>query len=366
MKKLLSIILLLAMITTLLAACGGSGDSSSSSAEGGSSSSSEADGGDGAETVDLKVAFVIDSNFGSQSFNDVILAGAERAEADFGIELVTAEGIQAADAADTYTALIAQGVNMFIVGSGANMDAVMPVALENPDVLFASVDYTPEEVPENVVGVAYREQEAAFLNAAFAMLMSKDQKIAWFGGAQGGTMVRFEAGFLAGAQYINPEGEASVTYVGFSDVNKAKETATLLYDQGFDWILSTAAASNLGTFQASQEKGGEYWVCGAADGQFHLMPDRIVASQVKKVDNVTYSIIEQAVNGEFPGGESTIMGVAEDGVDLLYNEDNAELMAMIPDDVKATIEDIRAEIADGTIVVPGTAEEVEAFTQTLE
>lgn len=175
-------------------------------------------------------------------------------------------------------------------------------------------------------------------------------------------MDRFEVGYSCGAGYVNPDVEASVAYVGnFNDVNKAKELATMLCDQGNDWLVPAAGASNLGVFQAVSEKGEGQFTMGAADGQFHLMPEKIVASQVKMIDNVCYMIIEDMLNDKAYLGQSLDLGLKEEGVGILYNPDE-DIAGIISDETKTKIDELTRDIIDGRIVVPKTAEELAAFS----
>lgn len=351
-KKFLAVLLTAVMAASLLAGCGGGGSSSSGSA----SASTKPMAG-------KKVGLIISATYGSQSFNDVILAGAQKAADEFGYELQKVENVQPAQSVDTFRTMIADGTEYFILMAASYADAGVAMAKEYPNVKFLSIDADIPNAPENVCSVSYREQEAAFLTGAFCQLMSKTGKVAFIGGTEGGTMVRFESGFSAGSQYINKNGEVSVSYVGFNDVNKGKETALMLYNKGFDWIAGAAAASNLGIFQASKEKGGDNYVCGAADGQFHLMPDRIVVSQVKRVDNVAYNMLKEYAEGKFQSGAHLNMGLKEEGVDMLYTTKNADLLKIIPEDVKTKIEALRKDIIDGKIKVPATKDELASFNK---
>lgn len=348
-KKILSILLVAALALTLLAGCGGGGEASQS----GSGSTSQ--------KADLKVGLVINGQFGSQSFDDVILAGVEKAKSELNFELMKAEKVEAAQTADTLRTMIQQGCNYIILNSAQVAEPAVEVAKENPNVMFLSIDYDVPDAPANLCSVSYREQEAAFLTGAFCELMSKTGKVAFIGGNESGTMIRFESGFRTGAKYVNKDAEVSVSYVGFSDANKGKETATMLYKQGYDWIACAAAASNLGVFQASEEMGGDNYVCGAADGQFHLMPSRIVVSQVKRVDNVAYNMIKEAAEGKFQGGAHLNMGLIDEGVDMLYTTKNDDLLKMIPEEVTKKIEELRKAVIDGKIVIPANREEVDSF-----
>jgi basic membrane protein A len=56
------------------------------------------------------------------------------------------------------------------------------------------------------------------------------------------------------------------------------------------------------------------------------------------------------MDGKFPGGETTVYGLAEEGVAL------ADSRGAIPEDVLAQIDEYAKKIADGDVVVPETVE----------
>lgn len=357
-KKAMSLLMAVVLIMTLCAGCAGGDRTENGAATGAGEASEPGKTPDAANSAasgePVKVGLVVESAFGTQSFNDVVLSGCERAAADFNIELIKVENVEAAQSIDTFRTLIEQGIGFFIVSAAQFADTIEQISGEYPDVKFVSVDYEMVANP-NVESFAYREQEAAFLTGAFCQLMSKTGKIGLLTGTEGGTMIRFEAGFRSGAKYVDENAEVAVAVVGFNDINKAKETATLLYKQGYDWVACCAAASNAGGFQASKELGGDNYVCGAADGQFHMMPDRIIVSQVKLIDNVAYESIKEFMEGNFQGGTTRIMGLKENGVDMKYNPDDS-VTAFIPQEVRDKIEELRAGIISGEIVVPDNLE----------
>lgn len=360
-KKVMSMLMTAVLMMTLCVGCaGGSKTEAGNSSAAGKTSENAPDARENSTPV--KVGLVVESAFGTQSFNDVVLSGCERAAEDFNIELLKVENVEPAQCTDTFRTLIQQGIGFFIVSTAQFADAVEQISGEYPDVKFASVDFEMVSRP-NVESFAYREHEAAFLTGAFCQLMSQTGKIGLLTGTEGGTMIRFEAGFRSGAKYVNPDGEVSVAVVGFNDINKAKETATLLYKQGYDWVASCAAASNAGAFQASKEMGGDKYVCGAADGQFHMMPDRIIVSQVKLIDNVAYDSIKEYMEGNFQGGTTRIMGLKENGVAMVYNPDD-NVTAFIPQEVRDQIDALRDDIISGRIVVPSDLEELADFQVT--
>ena len=90
------------------------------------------------------------------------------------------------------------------------------------------------------------------------------------------------------------------------------------------------------------------------------MPDRIVASQVKRVDNTCYRFLKEIAEGNFKGGTPVEMGLKEEGVDLLYTT-NETLKATIPQEAIDQVEALRKDVIDGKIKVPATKEDFDSF-----
>ncbi len=364
MKKIIALFLTLAMLGSL-AACGGS----TTEEVGSSEPSAEA------ETVveeeePLNVVFAAENSLGSQSFLDVCVEGLQNACDEVGGKLTIIQEVETSTVADTMRTAIANGAQVIVIATTAWNEAFTEVAAEFPDIPFVNLDSdgTGAMAGEysNIYEVSYKEHEAAFLNGVFVSLMTESGKVAQIQGADTGTMVRFNSGFRAGVQYVL-DIDPPTSVVGYADVNKGYETAMLYYDQGYDWLACCAGGSNLGVFQASQEKGGDYWCCGAADGQFHLMPDRIVCSQVKTIDQVAYSYIKGIVeNGDSRGGQWDVLGVAEGGVDLIFNDQNEDVLEIVSEEVMEMYNAIREQIISGELQIPSTPEELETFTARFE
>lgn len=366
MKKIIALLLSLTIILSLVA-CGQ--DKGNNKGEDNTTGQSEGTGDTG-ETeeaagggVTYSVALVADgAGFGSQSFNDVALEGLKKAEEDFGITLNTLEVKEAADLANSLRSLAQQGTDVIITPSSSIKDAVEEVSAEYPDVYFGLLDIQLEGI-DNVISSEYREHEAAFLLGALGAVLTNTDTIGFVGGVSGTIQDRFQYGYMAGAKHANEAVEVLTSYTGsFSDVGKGKEIANLMYSSGADFIAPTAGACNLGVFQASEEGGADKFSFGAANGQFNQMPDKIVASQVKRVDNVAYAIVESLVNGTLEGGVSTVYGLEDGGVDLYYSP-NETLKAMVTEEISGYIEELKNQIIDGTIVVPTNEAEYNSFIQ---
>lgn len=348
MKKVLALIMAGAMALSLVA-CGGGG-----SGEGGNTD-------DGSLRVGL-----IASSMGTQSFNDDVWAGLENAEAELGISAEYIEVSEVSDAANSLRTLIAQGDTLLVVPSSEFHDAMMEVAAEYPNCDFMYLA-GEETGAENVMSVEYKENEAAFLGGALAASLSQTGKIGTVLAVQEPLQLRYQYGYMAGAKTVNPDCEVSVLFTNsYTDTNLGQESAKALYDKGADYVSCFAGACNLGVFNAAKEAGDGKYCLGAATGQFDKMPDKIVASVVKSIDVALYDMIKDYKdNGTFNGGGCTVLGLKEGGVELRYTTMNDELLNSIPEDVKASIEDLQNKIINGEITVPGTEEEYNTYIASL-
>ena len=167
---------------------------------------------------------------------------------------------------------------------------------------------------------------------------------------------RFEAGFVAGAEAVNPDIEIDSEYTGaFDKAELGKATANLMYSSGVDIIFHAAGGTGNGVFAEAKERktadpDANVWVIGVDSDQYdegQVGDDNItLTSAMKRVDVSVVDIAELAKKGEFPGGETLIYGLAEEGVGL------ADSRGAIPDDIMAQIEEYIEKITNGDIVVP--------------
>ena len=306
----------------------------------------------------LKVAMITDvGGLGDHGFNDAAYAGLKRAQEELGVQINVVESKEVGDYPTNLRTLAQSGYDLIFAVGAMMTDAVTAVATEYPNTKFAIIDGTVDKLP-NVTSALYREQEAAFLLGAFAAQMTKTNTVGFVGGMRIPVLERFEAGFRAGVQSMNPKVKVLVAYTGsFNDVGKGKETANTLFQDGADMVSAAAGACNLGVFQAAKEKGDGYWALGAGTGQFNLAPDKILASQVKRIDNTGFEIIKAFTQGNFKSG-ITVYGLKEGGGDLSISP---TLKDKIPAAVLAKVNSLRQAIISGQIVPPPTLKDLANF-----
>ena len=246
-----------------------------------------------------------------------------------------------------------------IFGVGYLMgDAITEVAEENPDKYLAIID--AEAKVDNVASILFKEQEGAFLAGVVAASMSESGKIGFVGGAEIPVIERFEAGFIEGAKAINPDIEIQINYTGvFDDASKGKIAANAMYSAGVVIIFHAAGATGNGVFAEAKERkekdsDANIWVIGVDADQYEegQVGDQNVTltSMLKGVGLAVQDISDRAKAGDFPGGETIVYGLAENGVGL------ADSRGAIPQEVLDKVEEYKAKIASGEITVPETVE----------
>lgn len=334
-------ILVAVMVTVslLVSACGGGGGDA---AEGGDES--------------FKAAIVTDTaGLGDQSFNDSAKRGLDRAAAELGIETQVYETSQPSDYEPSLAQAPGQGSDITFAIGFLMTDALTNVAPQNSEAKFAIIDSVVEA--GNVASLNFKEEEGSFLVGAVAGLMTKSNKVGFIGGLEVPLIKKFEAGFQAGVQTVNPNAEVLVNYAGdFNDPGKGKEIALSQYADGADVIYHASGGTGLGLFQAAQEKGAGFWAIGVDSDQYNLAPENTLTSMMKQVDVAVFETIKAAQAGNFKAGTS-IFGLKEGGVGLAPTTSNNTPQEVI-DQVNALGEKIKA----GEFTVPATDEQLATFS----
>ncbi len=244
-------------------------------------------------------------------------------------------------------------------------DATKDSAVANPRIDYTIVDYAYDPTIPNVLGQVYATNQAAFLAGYLAAGMSKTGVIGTFGGINiGGPVTDFMDGFVWGADYYNKQKGKSVKVLGwdpvkkdgvfvgdFNSIDKGKDIAKSMNDEGADIILPVAGKVGQGPAALAMELGPDKLkVIGVDTDQYQTDPDHksvFLSSVLKKVDVTTKEAVTEAFKGTFKGG--VIVGdLKSGGVDLapFHDFDSA-----VPADLKADLVKIKAGIIDGSIKV---------------
>jgi basic membrane protein A len=325
--------------------------------------------------ADVKVGMAFDiGGLGDKSFNDAANAGLQQAIADGLVcedNVVTNEANSTgSDRDQNVQALADSGFNLVIGVGFAFSPGINTIGPDYPDTSFMIVDgfatcgtacglTNDADAIANVADYTFKEQEGSFLVGAAAALKCQCDTIGFLGGQQGtGLIEKFEAGFEAGAKAVNPDMTILVEYIGddttaFNDPVKGEALSTKMYDAGAEVIYHASGASGAGLFNAAVEANklaigvdSDQYLTASAEQQ-----PLILTSMLKRVDVAVYNAIKAVGDGTFGG--SQVFGMAEDGVD--YSKSNTAEMTQ---DIIDQLEDYRAQIISGEIVVPDKPDDV--------
>ncbi len=305
----------------------------------------------------LKVGLVLAGGLGDRSFYDSSNAGVERAAEELGIKAQVFEcrndptliKDQMINASESNNIVVAVGFEFY--------DVVQEMAVAFPEIEYIYVDSAIPDI-DNLITISYAENQGSFLAGALAAKMTSDtsiegmneEKIIGMVGGEDIEVIRnFEAGYRAGAEYVDPEVKVEVLFAqDFEDPAKGKENATTLYSMGADIVFQVAGKTGEGVFEAAKELGK--YAIGVDSDQRYIAPDHIIASMVKEVGTSIYDTIEKIQKGEVARGEVVIYSLAENGVGLSYGDDT--MKEFVSDELKAELEAIKEKILQGEIEVP--------------
>ncbi len=396
MRKLLLLLSIFLSFTLIAASCGDDDSSDVSTdpaaddgddmAEDDGDDMAEDDGDDMAEEDDgmveeespIHVGLVFDiGGEGDQSFNDSAAAGLTRAEETFNI--TTTKVSPNDDGSNRAELLQLQADDSEIVLAIGFLFARDAAAVggANGDTNFAVIDDSmldfdqspPAPLGDNLAGLVFSEEQGSFLVGAAAALTSETGTVGFIGGVCCfGLIEKFEAGFRAGALHVDPDIEIISQYItefpdfdGFDAPDRGRETALAIFEEGADVIYHAAGGTGAGLFTAAKEHsestGSKVWGIGVDSDQYYTVEEEVreyvLSSMLKRVDVAVFEIVKAHLEGTFTPGE-TRYDLSVDGVG--YSTAGDFLSA----DIIAQLEEFKAQIIDGSIVVPTDPTEVGA------
>ncbi len=306
----------------------------------------------------VRVGLVFDvGGRGDKSFNDSAYEGLARARRELGAEVEYVEPAGSDDRAAALRLFAARGFDR-VVGIGYVFSRdVDEVAREYPHVRFACVDYAPPEdgrVPDNVVGLRFREAEGSYLVGAVAGLHSRTSAVGFVGGMDIPLIRRFERGYRAGVAAVCPTCRVAAAYAGstpsaFKDPEKGAALATAQYASGVDIIFHASGSTGHGVFVAAQRLGRR--AIGVDADQHDDMPGVVITSMLKRVDVAIFDVARDAALGRFDRGAGGMrsFGVVDGGIDYVREGPHARMLDRAH---VARVEALRAAITRGDVTVP--------------
>ena len=367
MKKRLLSMALSAVMVLSLAACGGqakeaktsTASTSKTSTASSVSKASSAMASNASKTSDttkassdLKVGLITDvGGIHDHSFNETSWKGLEKAKTDFGVEINYLESKTDADYTSNIETFVDEEYDLIICVGFKLAEATKKAAEAHPETKFAIIDDASNANLPNVTCLTFKQEQASYLVGYVAGLMTKTNNVGFVLGMASDMMNKFGYGYLAGVYAANPKATVQqINANNFADPAIGKTSATTMITKGADIIFHAAGGTGVGVIQACQE--AKKYAIGVDTDQSSLAPDTVITSAMKSVDNAVYDSVKQLVEGTLKGGE-VVYDLAKGGVDI------APTTNLLSKDVLKKVEEVKAKILSGEVVVPGTKDEFE-------
>lgn len=306
----------------------------------------------------LKVAIVYTGLLGDKSYNDSANIGAKKATDDFGVEVTSLEGLTAQEWEANLISACEDDYDLIIGASSNIADFIQEHGPNYPDKMFAVID-TTVDLP-NVQSISFAQNEGSFLAGAAAALFTQHTEIegvndkaiiGWVGGMDIPVLHDFYTGYEQGAKYINPDIKILQSFAGsWTDPLKGKELTLAQFDQGADIVMNVASGTGPGILEAAKEAGK--YAIGVDLDQDNDQPGSVLTSMVKRVDSAVYLTIQSAVEGNFQGGSTKYLSLAENGVSLTdFSVMKEHLGDKFPQEIVDKVDELAKKIIDGEIKV---------------
>ncbi len=342
LKKVLSVILAATMVFSMVA-CGGETAATETQATSEVVST---------EAATIKVGMVTDvGGVNDGSFNQSSWAGLSRAGEELGIEVQYLESKTDADYSANIETFIDEECDL-IIGVGYMLaTAINEAAVANPDQKFAIIDDSSNADLPNVACLMFEQAQASYLVGYAAGLTTETNGVGFVLGMASDVMHEFGYGYVAGVLDANPEATVQLANANsFADPAQGKTNANAMITNGADVIFHAAGGTGGGVIEACREANIK--AIGVDSDQSVLAPEHVITSALKRVDNASYDIAKAVLDGTYEAGVK-VYDLSTAGVDYVASD-------LLADDVKTAVEDVKAKILSGEVVVPKTKADFEA------
>ena len=304
----------------------------------------------------LRVGLVTDiGKVNDGTFNEFAHKGVLQAQQQYGFEYKYIETTAQADYAANVQTLVDEKFDVIVTVGFLIADATKAAAAAHPEIFFIGVDqfYEPGTVTDNLIGLQFREDQAGFLAGALAAMMSESGTIGIVAGIDIPPVKKFKNGFDNGAKYVRPDINLLGVYVpSFTDSATGASNAQQMLGEGADVVFGAGGQTGSGAIKAAAEAGA--FVIGVDQDEFLTTfgrgsapgADRILSSAIKRVDVAVATEIGKVIDGTFKGNGIEVFDASGNGVGLADFHDTADL---VPDGVKARLDEIFAGLADGSL-----------------
>jgi len=235
--------------------------------------------------------------------------------------------------------------------------AVWRAAQLHPNQKFALVDAAPVDDNgqrvelNNVTDVLFKAQEPAYLVGALAGLLEKNKLgsathnvLGILGSNHGPAVDPYVAGFVAGAQSVDPGLTLKITYSDSQDTAFCKQLGINQISAGADILFEVTGRCASGYIDAAYDASA--YAIGSDNDQAYMSP-AVITSAIKRVDRAVALTIQRIQSGQFRPGQQ-VFSLQDDATGF------STPSSVVPQDLIDQVLNIRAQIRSGAITPPDT------------
>lgn len=310
----------------------------------------------------LACAVSDESSWNDNSFNQSVLLGLEKAEAELDVRILAAESTSSDDYAPNLEEMVNANCDVIIAVGFNLVDAVNAAAGANPEMNFVTIDGFSTG-PTNLKVVSFAMEESSYLAGYLAADYSTTKTIGTYGGQQIDVLVPFMTGFYNGAQAWAADNGQDVTVIGWdpaagngdfvgswTDSGIAKSISLAQLEAGADVIFPVAGGLFGATAEAITESGANAVMFGVDANVSVTSPqfaDVVLTSVEKRMTNATFDIIRDTLESGVFNTDTYVGTLANGGTGIseFYDFDG-----LVSDSAKSRIAELTEGIISGSVM----------------
>jgi simple sugar transport system substrate-binding protein len=263
----------------------------------------------------------------------------------FGLQFMPATGLGYGDVHPQARELADDGASLIIAHASGYNTAVPEVGVEKK-VPVAIVDKEGTGQPGILADYTLSGHEGAYLAGALAAKMTKSKTVGIVVSGEPPSWNSQSAGFANGVHATDSGVKILYAVIGpaaYSDAAGGKRVTEQLIGAGADVIFGQGDGASFGMLQAVETAKNKTWFIDVIGDKTPIDKGNLLSSVVWDMVPVYSQMVEDLKADKF-GTHEYAISLKDDSVKLLHTKH-------IPDDVWASIEDLRKKIIDGSVKV---------------
>ncbi|HVM83884.1 MAG TPA: BMP family ABC transporter substrate-binding protein [Candidatus Binatia bacterium] len=292
-----------------------------------------------------KIAIMTPDNPNDQGWNQQGYDAAKAVAEKYGLEFMPATGLGYGDVHPQARELADDGASLIIAHASGYNTAVPEVGAEKK-VPVAIVDKEGTGQPGVLADYTLSGHEGAYLAGALAAKMSKSKTVGIVVSGEPPSWNSQSAAFANGVHATDSSVKVLYAVIGpaaYDDKAGGKRVSDQLIGAGADVLFGQGDGASFGMVQAVETAKTPTWFIDVIGDKSKDHGARLLSSVIWDMVPVYSQMVEDLKADKF-GTHEYAISLKDDSVKLLHTKN-------IPDDVWASIEDLRKKIIDGSVKV---------------